>query len=231
MAGSDIERLIRARVPGRGGHDPGSCRRRVSLQSDLHRRIVSRQVTSPAAPSRLRGAQGRNGRQAARLGAAKRRSAKGPRSERPGRSPGWVESHSPISPFGVKFSTCWRTTSCVRAPRPIPTGRPSRSSTSRANSSAAVTSSAKCSSRASCNPCSKASPRRRRLPPETLALFSGRVPVAARAPARFAAPARLGASARGAALRYLPRVLTCNQIHWSGALPLQALLLLSNSTC
>ena len=63
MDASEIERLIKSRIPGRRGDDPRSRRRRRSLCRDRDRRVVPRQVARPAAPDRLRGAEGPDGRQ------------------------------------------------------------------------------------------------------------------------------------------------------------------------
>ena len=72
MAARDIERLIRARIP-----DAEVTIQDLAGDGDHYKATVITEsfrgkVTRPAAPDRLRGAQGRNGRQAARPGAADR---------------------------------------------------------------------------------------------------------------------------------------------------------------
>ena len=72
MAANDIERLIRARIP-----DAEVTIRDLAGDGDHYAATVIAESfrgksRSPAAPDRLRGAQGRNGRQAACAGVADR---------------------------------------------------------------------------------------------------------------------------------------------------------------
>ena len=72
MDAGEIERLIKARIP-----DAEVTIRDLAGDGDHYAatvisRVVPRQIARAAAPDRLRGAQGRHGRRAARAGAADR---------------------------------------------------------------------------------------------------------------------------------------------------------------
>lgn len=104
MAASDIERLIRAHIP-----DAEVTTKDLAGDADHYQATViaesfSQKVTGPAAPDRLSGTQARDGREAARLGAATR-SAGALRPPDPNGCAvlpvgSFLESYSPISPFG-----------------------------------------------------------------------------------------------------------------------------------